>query len=302
MHMIYPKPLEAGDRIAIVSPASKIDPALVDGACRTLSEWGFRPEVSEFCKGESGSFSGTVDERLRDLRRVFSDSGVRAVLCSRGGYGVVQLLEHFDVGMFRRDPKWLIGFSDISVLHAYSSFSGVASIHASMCKHLVELPDDECSRALRSILAGELPDYTVEGNPLNREGSAEGTLSGGNMAVLTALLSTPYNLLKRDHILFIEDISEAIYKIERMLYTMRLDGTFEHTRGLIVGQFTDYKPSIDHSDMYEMISSMVEGYDFPVAYGFPVGHVDRNLPLVEGAYASLTVSKENVRLSLRRQA
>lgn len=298
--MIYPRPLKQGDSVAIVSPASKIDAKLVDGACATLETWGFRPVVGSCCKGECGSFSGTVGQRLGDLRAALENPDVRAVLCSRGGYGVVQMIEHFRDSMWNNDPKWLIGFSDISALHAVSVHAGVVSVHASMCKLLTEHPDCQCSHTLHDILTGKLPDYEVAGDERNREGNVSGTVTGGNLAVLSGLISTPYDLLKKDHILFIEDISEAIYRVERMLYTLRLNGTLARTKALIVGQFTDYKPSVDHQCMYDMIEKMVADYDFPVAYNFPVGHVDYNLPILEGAQADLTVTKDKVRLTFKR--
>lgn len=298
--MIYPRPLKQGDSVAIVSPASKIDTKLVDGACATLESWGFRPVVGSCCKGECGSFSGTVGQRLGDLRAALENPDVRAVLCSRGGYGVVQMIEHFRDSMWNNDPKWLIGFSDISALHAVSVHAGVVSVHASMCKLLTEHPDCQCSHTLHDILTGKLPDYEVAGDERNREGNVSGTVTGGNLAVLSGLISTPYDLLKKDHILFIEDISEAIYRVERMLYTLRLNGTLARTKALIVGQFTDYKPSVDHQCMYDMIEKMVADYDFPVAYNFPVGHVDYNLPILEGAQANLTVTKDKVRLTFKR--
>lgn len=294
--MIYPKPLKEGDAIAIVSPASKIDGRLVDGACATIRKWGFQPIVSPHCKGEYGSFSGTKGQRLEDLRQALSNSHVRAILCSRGGYGTVQLLDQLPTEIWTADPKWMIGFSDISALHAAAHHAGVASIHASMCKHLTDHPDDECSHALLQILTGRMPDYTVAGNPRNRCGKATGSIAGGNLAVLAGLFSTPFNLLEEDHILFIEDIAEAIYRVERMLYTLRLNGVFEHTKALIVGQFTDYKPSADHACMYDMIEDMVAGYDFPVAFDFPIGHVDCNLPIIEGAIASIEVEPAYTRL------
>ena len=221
-------------------------------------------------------------------------------MCSRGGYGVVHLLEHFEPGLWSRDPKWVMGFSDISAFHAALARDGVASIHSLMCKHLTERPDDECSRALRDILTGAMPDYEVAADPHNRLGEAEGRIYGGNIAVLSGLLSTPFNLLRKDHIIFIEDIDEAIYSIERMLYHLRLNGTLASTRALIVGQFTEYKPSKDFDNMYDMVQRMVADYDFPVAYNFPVGHVDYNLPIIEGANARLVVTPDKVRLTLSK--
>ena len=294
--MIYPNPLKKGDSIAIISPASKIDGKLVDNACETIKSWGFNPVVSDFCKGEHGSFSGTVEQRLQDFKAAFADEKVRAVLCSRGGYGAVQLLKYFKRSMWTTDPKWLIGFSDISALHAASCHAGVASLHASMCKCLAEQPESESSLKILEILTGRMPEYTIGGNSRNREGYAEGTITGGNMAVLSGLVSTPYDLLGKGDILFIEDVAEPIYKIQRMLYTLRLNGTLGQIKGLIVGQFTEYNASQDYSDMYGMVEEMVSDYKFPVAYNFPIGHTDRNLPIVEGAKAAFEVTKENARL------
>ncbi len=299
--MIYPRPLKPGDAVAILSPASAIKNELVDSACKTLESWGFRPVVCPHCKGSWGSYSGTIEERMADIREALADESVRAILCSRGGYGVVHLLEHFEPGMWQRDPKWVMGFSDISAFHAALARDGVASIHSPMCKHLTNHPDDESSRSLRAILTGTMPDYRVEPDHRNRQGVAEGQIYGGNIAVLSGLLSTDFNLLRKDHILFIEDIDEAIYSIERMLYHLRLGGVLASTRALIVGQFTEYKPSKDFDNMYDMVQRIVADYDFPVAYNFPVGHVDHNLPIVEGSHARLEVAADSVRLTLSQQ-
>ena len=298
--MIYPQPLVKGNKIAIITPASKINPEYVDGACTEIERRGFIPVVSKHCKGEHGSYSGTAEERLEDLKAALGDPDVRAILCSRGGYGVAHLLEHLTDEDFTRDPKWIIGFSDISALHAACGKAGVASIHASMTKHLTERPTDDCSEALWGILAGKFPHYHEAGHKYNNPGSATGTIVGGNMAVLTALQSTDYNLLKKDHILFLEDVSEAIYKIERMLYTLRLSGVLESTRALIIGEFTDYKPSVDYRDMFDMIHDMVKAYGIPTAFNFPVGHVDRNLPIVEGATATINITSDAVDLSFSK--
>lgn len=298
--MQYPRPLQPGDKVVILSPASKIKPELVDGACTTLRNCGLIPIVSAHCKGEHGSYSGTVEERLTDLTDALADPEVRAIICSRGGYGVVHLLPHLTAEAFRRDPKWIVGFSDISALHAASVTAGVASIHASMCKHLTNHPEDQCNTALMNILRGHMPEYRLPAHPYNRCGEAEGRLVGGNMAVLTGLVSTPFDLLTGDNILFIEDIAEAIYKVERMLYTLRLNGTLARTKGLIVGRFTLYEPDRDHKSMEEMITEMVADYDFPVVFDFPLGHVDENMPLIEGCHARLSVTPESVTLKMSR--
>lgn len=300
--MIYPESLKCGDRIAILSPASHIDPKIVDDACEVLAKWGFAPVVSAHCKGVCGTYSGTLKERLEDVINAFLDPSIKAILCSRGGYGMVHLLEYLSPSFLREHAKWIIGFSDITAWHAAMVNAGIVSIHASMCKHLSEHGgDDECSMSLKSILMGsKLPNYSMESHEFNKIGIVTGTILGGNMAVMCALASTTIDILKRDIILFIEDISEPIYKIERLLYELRLNGVLPNLKGLIVGQFTDYKPDQNGETMYEMIHRLTADYNYPIAFNFPVGHVDRNLPLIEGGVATLSVTKDSTTLTFSR--
>lgn len=298
---IYPKSLVAGDRVAIITPASEIKHKYVDDACEKLRAWGLEPVVSKHCKGKFGSLSGTEAERLSDIEWALGDPTIRAILCSRGGYGVVHLLEKFHRGMWSRDPKWVIGFSDISLLHAVIARDGVASIHSSMCHEIAEQFEEPWITGIRDILFGSMPHYEVEADGHNRTGDAEGTIVGGNLCVLTGVMGSVYEMPVAGNILFIEDVSEAIYRIERMLYTMRLSGVLSKVKGLVVGQFTDYNhPTDDFDNMYDMIQKAVADYDFPVAYNFPVGHVRKNFPIVEGADAHLSVRKDGVTLTLSR--
>ena len=290
--MIFPKPLLHGDRIAIVSPASKIDAGVVESSIPVLESQGGQVEVVPHALGKSGSYSGNVGERLSDLAGALSDPGIRAILCGRGGYGAVQLLDRISPSLLMKDPKWIIGFSDISALHALMSVNGIASVHSPMCRHLGEYSgNDECSQSLFSILRGEMPSYCVDPHPWNKEGSATGPVVGGNLAVLSALIGTPYDIIgRRGSILFIEDIAEPIYKVERILYQMRLAGVFDRISGLIVGQFTEYRPDANYTDMTSMIRDMTSDLKIPVAYDFPVGHVSHNLPIIESAIATLDIT------------
>lgn len=299
--MIFPESLKKKDKIAILSPAGSIDGRLVDGACKVLSEWGFSPYVSEYCKGKYGTYSGTVKDRLADIVNAFSDPSVKAVMCSRGGYGAVQLLEYLPVSLLKDNPKWVLGYSDITALHAAMVNAGIISIHSAMCKHLCESGgEDACSLYIREILQGKIPEYSVDGHIFNREGNSSGILVGGNLAVMCGLISTPVDLLKKDRILFIEDISEPIYKIERMLYNLRLSGVLAGIKGLIVGQFTEYNLDPNNESMYEMIHRMVGDYNYPVAFDFPVGHVDYNLPMLEGANVDFVVDNMVTKLYFRK--
>lgn len=287
---VFPAPLKKGDKIAIVSPAGKIAPEKVEGAVAILEAEGWKPVVMPHTLGEYGSYSGTPDERYADLEDAFADPEVRAILCSRGGYGVVHILDRLAELNLADDPKWVIGFSDISALHALMATKGIASIHSPMAAQIMKGPDDPDTASLFGILRGDRPAYTFPAHDYDRPGIASGTLLGGNLAVLAELINTPYDILRPDTILFLEDVSEPIYKIERIFYQLRLSGLLDRIRGLIVGQFTDYKPNETYSDMETMIRDAIAPYDFPVAFNVPVGHVDHNLPLIESAKITLKVS------------
>ncbi len=298
--MQNPPFLTPGDGLAIVSPAGIINPDYVKGAAERLASWQLGVSISPHCLGESGVYSGTIDERLDDFRNALYDSKIKAILCSRGGYGAVHLLARLadDVA---RNPKWIVGFSDISVLHALCVSRGVMSLHAPMCKHLSEeSADDRCTQYLRQILFGELPEYNEKVHPMNRRGEARGMLVGGNMAVLCGLIGTPYDMFRPGSILFIEDIAEAPYKIERMLYQLKLSGRLASLAGLIVGRFTEYTENKGlGGTLYELVGRLVEEYDYPVCFDFPVGHVTDNLPLIEGAEVDFAVGNQSVNLSFR---
>lgn len=290
--MRYPKPLKPGDKIAICSPAGPIDPEIVEEAAEVLRAQGWVVEIMSNTYGKHGHFSGTEAERFANLRDALLDPEVRAVICSRGGYGAVHLMESLDKLPLADDPKWLVGFSDISALHALLNRKGIVSIHGPMTAHIRLGADDPYNAMLFAMLRGERPAYSFENSPLNRPGFAEGNLVGGNLAVLAELINTPYDLLKADNILFIEDIAEPIYKIERIMYQLRLSGVLPLLRGLIVGQFTDYKPDESYEKIEDMIRDMVAPYSYPVAFNAPIGHVDDNIPILEGARVTLKIPHE----------
>lgn len=285
---IIPPILEPGDLIAIVAPASAIDPQFVNGASKALCDAGFRVAVMPGACGRSGTYSAPAGERLADFQAALDNPEVKAILCARGGYGCVHLLADLEPR-----PVWLIGFSDVSALHALWLSRGIRSVHGSMAKELTlaRCPDNEANRRLLSILrSGHFEPVEWALSPLNRPGEAEGVLMGGNLAVLDGLAATPYDIIDvAGSILFIEDIAEPIYKVERILYRLRLSGVFDRIAGVIVGQFTEYRADANGETMEEMIGRMLAPYSFPVAFGAPIGHIDGNLPLVEGARVSLRV-------------
>lgn len=289
-NIVFPRSLKKGDKIAICSPAGKIDEKVVYDAVEVLRGEGYEVEIMPHALGRYGYYSGTDDERFADLKAAFADPSVRAILCARGGYGVVHLMDRLMALPLENDPKWVIGFSDISAFHALMARKGIASIHASMCAHIKEGADDPDNRCLFEILGGERPVHIFDAHKYDRQGIATGILRGGNLAVVAELICTPYDVFQPGSILFLEEIDEPIYKVERIFYQLRLSGIFSKINGLIVGQFTDYRPSENYEDMETMIRDMVAGYKFPVAYNAPIGHVDHNVPVIESAKVTLKVS------------
>ena len=270
---VMPRPLKKGDRIAVISPSSSPTEKTVKEGCEILRQWGYVPVVGPHAMNEYHGFAGTADERAADLRWALTDSTISAIMCTRGGDGAVQLLTRISPSDFRRQPKWLIGFSDITALHSAMVQAGVMSIHGSM---------------LHAISA------------LDQPGCAEGLLVGGNFSVLCGLAGSPYDcLLRREPlILFIEDTDEEMTKVDRMLHHLEVRGVLQRLKGIIVGHFTDYKrPKNDFEDMNEMLHSYLSELDIPVCYGFPVGHKRPNLPLIEGCRVRLTVSDAGTSLT-----
>lgn len=295
-----PAPLRDGDRIAIVSPSGPVDSALVYAAADTLRGQGYRVDIFPSALGKCGQYAASDSARLADLSAALTDSTVRAILCSRGGYGAVHLLESLSALPLERDPKWLIGFSDISALHALLASRGIASIHGNMCKHIALGPDDEDNAIFLAMLRGYRPAYEFAPDSLNRCGQASGRLLGGNLAVIAELINTPYDVIQPGTILFIEDVEEPIYKIERIMYQLRLSGVLPRLGGLIVGQFTGYRPNDSYETMERMIADMTAPYTYPVAFNVPIGHVDHNVPVIQSAEVTLKVTPEGTSLSFQK--
>lgn len=296
--MIIPRSLGPGAKIAIVSPSSIIKPQNVYNALPVLRDRGWEPVVSPHAFDRHGSFAGTADNRYSDLAEALTDPEVDAILCSRGGYGAVHLLERLARLPLEETPKWLIGFSDISALHALLTSRGIASIHAPMAKALADHGGDNAdNRALLDFLAGEGLEYSLDPSPMNRPGDATGLLVGGNLSVISDLVGTPFDVIKPRRILFIEDVNEPIYKIERMLYQLRLSGVLADLAGLIVGKFSGCAPDADFASVNNIVADLTRDYSYPVAYDIPVGHVTHNIPLVCGAACSLSVGESSVEIS-----
>ena len=281
-------------KIRIISPSGVIDPVWIDGAAKVFQSWGFDVSEGKYAREVYGRFAGTEAQRIQDLQEAINDKDLMAILCSRGGYGLVQIIDQIDFSGLDKHPKWIIGFSDVTVLHAVLSNRNIPSIHGIMAKHLTELSDDAVSRkTLNEILLGINPVYSIPSDSLNRPGCAKGKLIGGNLSVICGLRGSQYDLNFKDAILFIEDIGEQPYHIDRMMQNFRLSGIFSQLSGLIVGSFTDCpEDPLMHKTIKEIILSVTDAHDFPVCFGFPSGHEDINYPLILGKEVSLTVSAD----------
>lgn len=294
-----PAYLDKNDQISIISPSGAVAAEYIDGSKKLLESWGYECLVGKHAKNCWGRFAGTKEERISDLQTALDNLNTKAILCSRGGYGLSQIIDSIDFSGFIEHPKWLIGFSDISILHNAIGNLGFASIHALMAKHLTQLPATSLElQAWRNMISGKLPIYKSEAHPLNREGLVEGKLIGGNLSVLCSMRGTRYDLNYRGNILFIEDIGEQAYHIDRMIQNLRLGAVFEQIKGLIVGQLSDCEEDpLMNISIAESIKEATKQYDYPVAFNFPAGHVDNNLPLMLGADINLEVNDQGMTLN-----
>lgn len=293
--------LRPGDKVAIIAPASAHPYSIVDSGIKHLTRWGYQPVVGRAVGKRFRSFAGTVKQRREDLLWALRDTSIKAIMCTRGGYGSAQLLCEIPLDEFRRNPKWVIGYSDITALHSAEVCAGVMSIHANMCDPIGR--GDSTSRALQYLLMGKMPSYKVPAHEYNVKGRAQGILVGGNMSVLTDLAESPYDCLNRDLIsrfdviLFIEDTHENFQHVDRMLHQLKLRGVLNHIKGLIIGHFNDYRKENGWDDMYEMFNLYLKDSKIPVCYGFPTGHIGRrNYPMIEGCPVTLTVADDSVSL------
>lgn len=295
---VMPTPLKTGDTIAVISPSSIPDSATVAKGCATLRSWGYVPVVGAHALSSYHGFAGTADERATDLLWALRNPSIKAIICSRGGDGAVQVLQRIPLKEFRNHPKWIMGFSDVTALHSAEVAAGVMSVHCSMCDGIAMRGErDSVNMILRKLLQGDLPTYQAPAHPLNQQGEATGILVGGNFSVFCGLAGSEYDFLNRADeglILFIEDTDESMTKVDRMLHQLEIRGVLSKLNGIIVGHFSKYKsPENGFADMYEMLHEYLQHYQIPICYDFPVGHHSgKNYPMVEGCKVNLKVGQD----------
>ena len=295
LKMIFPDYIKKGDLIRIVAPAGKIKKEFVASGVEWLRNEGYEVIVGDHVQDELNNFAGTDEDRLFDLQQALDDPDASAVICARGGYGTIRVIDRIDFSRFLKYPKWVVGFSDITILHNLLNGLEVASVHGPMLRHFpgTGISPSESVQKLFSVLKGGKLTYVVQHNSFNRSEKTEAELIGGNLSIIYSLLGTPNDLDFTGKILFIEDIGEYLYHIDRMIHSLKYSGAFDKIAGLVVGDFTDMKDSRSDfgMDVYEIITTAVGGYNFPVCFDFPAGHDKKNLPLVFGQTWQLKVSE-----------
>ncbi|MFP3592080.1 LD-carboxypeptidase [Chryseobacterium sp. SIMBA_038] len=300
--IIFPKSLKKGDKIAVISPAGAVDASQLEAGIKMIKNKGFVPVLGEhlYSKFSNGyNYAGTEKERIKDINWALNDKETSAVWASRGGYGCQHLIQHLKLNKFIENPKWYIGYSDNTVIQSYLLKKGFASIHGQTIKTSSFGVTDESYDLIFDVLKGKAPKYIIKPNQFNKKGNTKGELVGGNLALIYALLGTKCSFDFKDKILFIEDIGENFYALDRMIMSLELAGVFTKISGLIVGGMTnmgDEKENTQYNNSfdefaYKLISERLLKYKFPVAFGFPNGHIKDNRPLIIGSEVSLKIEK-----------
>ena len=298
---LTPPPLQKGDLIEIVAPAKAIDAEHVYFTQKYLENCGFRVKISPNCLGQHHYFSGDVPQRLSDIQNAIDDPEVKAILCARGGYGCLQIVDKIQWANFVRFPKWLIGFSDVTVFHQQLAKMGIPSIHGTMPLNFSSNSKEALDTLIRALTTQE---YSISCQPhgMNRTGKANGKLVGGNLSILFSLLGTNGQAPYDNTILFIEDLAEPIYHIDRMFYAFEKAGILDRIKGLIVGGMTDLTDTATPfgKNCEEVILSHFEYNRIPICFGFPAGHIDDNRALILGRDVQLEINDNETLLTFTK--
>ena len=296
--LIKPEYLKKGDTVAIVAPSGVLKNynGYILKAKELLKSWELEVVIGENVFNDNGHFAGTDNQRSADFQLALDDKAIKAIWCARGGYGAMRVIDNLNFEKYKENPKWIIGYSDITAIHNDLHNNKSESIHGIMCKSLekIDVDNNESISLLKKTLFGEKLSYTIEGNNYNIEGNSNGQLIGGNLTLLHCLLGSESSIDTDGKILFIEDLGEYLYHIDRMLISLKRAGYFDNCKGLIVGDFTDMRKNTTPfgRNLKELILDIVKEYDFPVSFGFPAGHGEKNYPMILGREINLEVSKQ----------
>ena len=303
---ISPPALKTGDIIGITAPAGYITSQEIQSAVRKMESWGYKIKIGDTIDKRDFTFGGTDEERAKDLQQMLDDPKIKGIMCARGGYGAVRIIDKLNWDKFKTKPKWIIGFSDVTVFHSHLNKNfGIASIHSKMCN---SFPDDwslaepvqiETIESIQKALSGEKMSYSATPHPQNKTGIAEGILIGGNLKMLETLAGTKSDINTAGKILFVEDTGEYMYSIDRMFLNLKRTGKLSQLKGLVIGGFK-IKVDEDADDfgktLQDVILEKIKAYHYPVCFDFPVGHQKNNYALKCGVRHRLNVSAEQVTL------
>ena len=293
--MIIPEKLYIGDKIGIISTARKITIQELNPAIKTLESWGLKVVLGINLFKEEDQFSGTVEQRTADFQSMIDNENIKAILCARGGYGTVQIIDEIDFSNMIKIPKWIIGYSDVTVLHSHLNNLGIASLHATMPINF-EKNTKESLDSLKNALFGNMKSTTCKVHSFNKLGIAEAEVVGGNLSILYSLLGSDSDVNTDGKILFIEDLDEYLYHIDRMMMSLKRNGIFTKLKGLIVGGMSDMNDNAIPfgKTAKEIILEYTEVYDFPICFGFPAGHLTDNRCVRLGTSSLLEINENFV--------
>jgi len=298
--MKIPPYLKKGDTVAIVCTARKFFPEDAQPAIDLLKSWGLEAKLGKTIGLDSCQLGGTDSERAADLQEMLDDDNIKAIWCARGGYGTVRIIDSLDFTKFKKHPKWIMGFSDVTVLHSHLNTLGIASLHSIMPFTVPKAPE-EVKETLRKALFGEKIKYVMETKGYEFQGKAKGQLVGGNLSILYSLLGSRSSLNTKGKILFIEDLDEYLYHIDRMMQNLKRNGYFENLKGLIVGSMADMHDNEIPFGQNEVgiITAIAKDYNIPVCFYFPSGHQKDNRTLVLGKEVELEINAEEIILDFK---
>ena len=296
----FPAFLKPGDRVGVLAPASIVKYEDVLPGIRLFTEqWGLEVVEGKTLRTSFNQFSASDEDRLADMQQMLDDPSIKAIIAARGGYGCSRIVDTLNFDKFLQNPKWIVGFSDLTAFLARTFQLGYASIHAPMAKTITCAGAEMAAESLRKMLFGELPGYEVPVHHLNRAGQATAQVVGGNLCLLAHMIGSETETNTDGKILFIEDINEYLYNLDRMMIQLKRSGKLAKLAGLVVGQFTDMKDNNSLTfgkNSYEIIAEHVAEFDYPVCYNFPVGHVGDNRAMGVGIRAAFKVSEQAVEL------
>ena len=295
--MIIPKTLKKGDKVSIISTARKITIQELIPSIKILQSWGLEVVFGENLFKENNQFSGTKKQRVEDLQNAINDNSISAILCARGGYGTVQIIDDINFSNLKKNPKWIIGYSDVTVLHSHLHNFGIATLHASMPIDFVK-NTEESLNSLKNILFKGKNTIEYNSQKINNIGNVNSEIVGGNLSILYSLIGSDSDINTNGKILFIEDLDEYLYHIDRMMINLKRNSKLENLAALIVGGMSDMNDNEISfgKSVIEIISECVAEYNYPVCFNFPVGHLDDNRTIILGQQSELIISEKTISL------